>query len=281
MDVFIPADVTTANHSTFEQNYRALTHNTNKLFLFAADQKIEHLNADFFGKNIDPQANLPQHIFDIAHSAPIDALAIPLGFCARYAAHYPHINYVIKLNGKTNLISSAQQDPFSELLWTVDDVVALKKNCQTICAVGYTLYLGSTYESLMLKQAAQISFQAHQHGLPALLWVYPRGKAITKYAPELFAGAAGIAHALGADFVKLSIPEKTTYQQLLPAIEAAGNTKILCAGGPLLEIETLLHEITQQQQSGFAGVAIGRNLFQRSLNQAQKLAQSIANIIHK
>lgn len=282
MDYFIPADIPANQHKNFIRNYQTITHQTNNLFLFAADQKIEHLNQDFFGHEIAPAAHNPHHIFDIANTTPIGALALHLGLLARYAKKYPNINYVVKLNGKTNLVPTEQADPLSEQLWSIDDVLNLQKSAPcTICGVGYTIYLGSIYESIMLKQAAHIVLQAHQNGLVAILWIYPRGKAVTHYSPELFSGAAGVAHSLGADFVKLSVPLVETYHVLAPAIQAAGNTKIICSGGKFKDIEQLLHDIDQQQKAGFSGVAIGRNLFQRSFTEAQKLAQSIASIVYK
>lgn len=277
----IPADVPHSARTLFENNYYALTQQTDNLFLFAADQKIEHLNDDFFGSGIDSAANDPHHIFEIAQKAPIGALAAPLGFLNRYAHEYKDINYVAKLNGKTNLVPSSQADPSSELLWSIADVVQVRQNSNiTICGVGYTLYPGSAHESLMLKQAAQIVTQAHEHGLVAILWIYPRGKAITKYDAKLFIGAAGLANALGADFVKLAIPHPImNYNELAPAVQAAGNTKIICSGGPSLPVEELLHAIDLQQKLGFNGVAIGRNLFQRSRDEAVKLAESIEKIL--
>ena len=41
-----------------------------------------------------------------------------------------------------------------------------------------------------------------------MLWIYPRGKAVTaEKDPDLIAGAAGVALCLGADFVKVNPPK--------------------------------------------------------------------------
>lgn len=285
--ITIPADIPLILHEEFRKNYRALTHGTHRLFLFAADHKIEHLDADFYGPGVASEAHHPQHIFNIASNARIGALATQFGLIARYGKAFPDINYVIKLNSKTNLIPAEQKDPFSKQLWSVEDVVTLKETSGLLIrGVGLTIYLGSEYEDLMLEQAAQMVFKAHQSGLVATLWIYPRGKAV-KHATDatLLAGAAGLANCLGADFVKLQPPtataQKTSAELLQFIAQAAGNTKVICAGGTQHASEQLFQEVRDQLSiGGIAGAAIGRNIWQHSLNDAIKLANELSAIIY-
>lgn len=282
----IPADVPASMHTEFQNNYDAITHGTGRLMLFACDQKIEHLNASFYGKNIAADDNNPTHIFNIAQQGKIGALATQLGLIARYAHNYSGINYIAKLNSKTNLVKTAQHDPMSALLWSVEQVVALKEQSQLpIRGVGYTLYLGSEYESAMLAQAAQVIYTAHQHGLVTVLWVYPRGKAVTdERTAEIIAGAAGVANALGADFVKVNPPDaqpdKTSAQLLNIATQAAGNTKVICSGGAAQDPQQFLRELYDQLHIGnTAGNATGRNIHQRTLKDAVAMCNAIAALV--
>lgn len=282
MKSFVPADVPSRNARIFRNNYGLITHETENLFLFAADQKIEHLNQDFFGEGIAEEAASPHHLFAIADLYAIGAFATQLGLIARYGAQFPKINYIVKLNSKTNLVKQDQRDPVSEQLWTIYDVMRFKKDSGfNICGVGYTLYLGSEYEPLMLQEAAQIINNAHQEGLVAMLWIYPRGKAVGNYSPALLAGSAGVAHALGADFVKLHIPRHANYNDLIPAVKAAGNTKIIISGGEKVDEETFLKDLAYQMQKGTAGTAVGRNLFQRPFDEAASFAAKIEKIVYK
>jgi len=271
MDYIVPADVPQKKQSLFKKNCELITKNKKPVLLFAADQKIEHLNDDFFGAGIDKAANHPAHIFSIASQVSIGALATQLGLIARYGKEYSSVNYLVKLNSKTNLVSNEQCDPISRQLWSIVDVINFKKNSGLkICGVGYTVYLGSAHESDMLAEAAQVVYQAHQEGLVAILWVYPRGKHITQ-SPLLFVGAAGVANALGADFVKLSVPSSISREAILQAVQAAGNTKILVAGGAKIDQQQLLNNMREQLSLGVAGFALGRNLFQRSAQEAVDL----------
>ncbi len=284
---FIPSDVPLSMRAEFYKNYTALTFGTGRLFLFAADHKIEHLDADFFGPGVDPAAHHPEHIFHIASQAPIGALATQLGLIARFCQQYPHIRYIVKLNSKTNLVPPQTHDPLSRQLWTVQDVLTFKEQSKAlICAVGLTVYLGSEYEATMLAQAAQMVFQAHQHGLIALLWMYPRGKGIkNENDAVLLAGATGVATCLGADFVKIHPPQATdslaSAQLLQLAVQAAGNTKVIIAGGKHRDSDALLQEVRDQLAiGGSSGAAIGRNIYQHSLSDALELAHKLAKLIN-
>ncbi len=249
--------------------------------LFAGDQKVEHLNDDFYGKGIHPDDNEPEHMFRIASKAKIGVFATQLGLISRYGMDYPKVPYLVKLNSKTHLIKTAQSDPFSNELVGVEQVIDFKENSGlNILGVGYTIYLGSEYEPEMLRQAAQIIYEAHQHGLITVLWIYPRGKAIKdEKDPHLIAGATGVASCLGTDFVKINYPKKEGCESkeiLKEAILAAGRTKVVCAGGGSDDVKVFLSKLYDQLAiSGASGNATGRNIHQKSLPEAIKMCNAI------
>ena len=153
-----------------------------------------------------------------------------------------------------------------------------------VVGLGYTLYLGSEYESTMLAEAGQLIAEAHEAGLIVVLWIYPRGKAVAEEkAPALIAGAAGVALCLGADFVKVNPPkptdEATSAESLKIAATAAGRTGLVCAGGSTVDAETFLTQLHDQIHIGGAcGNATGRNIHQRSLDEAVRLTKAISAI---
>jgi DhnA family fructose-bisphosphate aldolase class Ia len=166
MDIKIPVDIPKGIRDTYLENYSTITGHTGRLMLFAGDQKVEHLNNDFYGDGIHPDDNEPEHLFKIAAQAKIGVFATQLGLIARYSMDYPNISYLVKLNSKTNLVKTSQAEPFSQQWFDVQQVVDFRDNSKLkILGVGYTIYLGSEYEAEMLHQAAQIVYNAHQHGL--------------------------------------------------------------------------------------------------------------------
>ncbi len=283
-DVFVPLDVPEAVRKIYIKNYLAITRKCGRLMLFAGDQKVEHLNSDFHGEGIHPDDGDPEHLFRIASQSNIGVFATQLGLIARYGMDYPYAPYLVKLNSKTNLVKTSQSDPFNNQWLDVEKVVDFRADSGlNILAVGYTIYLGSEYEAEMLHQAAQIVYDAHQHGLITVLWIYPRGKAVPdEKDPHLIAGATGVAACLGSDFVKVNYPKKKGYESkeiFKEAIMAAGRTKVVCAGGSSDDVEAFLKRLHDQiHVSGASGNATGRNIHQKSLKDAIAMCNAIYGI---
>ena len=239
--------------------------------MLAGDQKVEHLNDDFYGEGIPEDDADPEHLFRIASRSKIGVFATQLGLIARYGMDYRDVPYLVKINSKTNLVKTAQADPFSNLWYDVEQVVEFKENSGfKILGVGYTIYLGSEFEAEMLVQAAQVVYNAHQHGMVSVLWIYPRGAAVKdEKDPHLIAGATGVGACLGTDFVKVNYPKKEGAESaeiFKEAIKAAGRTKVVCAGGSSDEVETFLRKLYDQIHiSGAQGNATGRNIHQKPL----------------
>lgn len=282
--VKVPADVSADARETYIDNYMAATRGTGRLMLFACDQKVEHLNGDFYGEGIDAADLDPEHLFKIASEGVCGVCAGQRGLVARYAADYPEVNYLVKMNSKTNLVKTAQDDPYSPQLHDLEAVLDMRANGVNVVGLGYTIYLGSEYESTMLAEAGQLIAEAHAAGLLVVLWIYPRGKAVAdEKAPALIAGAAGVALCLGADFVKVNPPkatdEATSAENLAVASAAAGRTGLVCAGGSTVDAETFLTQLHDQIHVGHAcGNATGRNIHQRSLDEAVRLTKAISAI---
>lgn len=280
MKLIIPATVPTDKQGQYQENFEVITKKTDHLLLFAADQKMEHLNVDFFGPGLAQEINNPEHVFSIAAQSNIGAFTTHLGLISRYARQFPTINYLPKLNGKTNL---APGEPYSEQLWTVTDALDVAKNSGiNIRGVGYTVYVGSEFERHMLTEAATIVKEAHKNGLIAILWMYPRGQKIqNQLDANLIAGAAGLGASLGADFVKVNEPD-TGPASLQQAVQAAGTTRVLVSGGPAIKPEDCLDKVKQQLELGrVAGAAVGRNIFQHPLKEAVTLANRLAELIYR
>ena len=247
-DVRVPLDVMPEYKDTYRENFLAATRGTGRLMLYACDQKFEHLNADFYGEGIDESDADPEHLFKIGVKGCIGVLAAQRGLIARYGADYPDINYLVKMNSKTNLVKTSQADPYSPMLSDLDAVLNMREMGANIVGVGYT-----------------------------------RGKAVTnEKAADLIAGAAGVAACLGADFVKVNPPKeegKKSAELLKQASKAAGRTGLVCAGGSTVDAETFLTQLWEQiHVGGAAGNATGRNIHQRSLDEAVRLTRAISAV---
>lgn len=280
-DVLVPLDVPASAREDYVNNYLAITRQSGRMMLFAGDQKVEHLNDDFFGEGIHPDDSDPEHLFKIASQAKIGVFATQLGLIARYGADYKDVPYLVKVNSKSHLVKTNLSDPMSLGLWDIEQIVEFKENSGlNILGVGYTIYVGSEFESEMMVEASRLIYEAHQYGLLTVLWIYPRGKTVSdERDPHLIAGAAGVAACLGSDFVKVNYPktaDEKSADAFKEAIKAAGRTKVVCAGGSSTDNEHFLRQLYEQIHiSGAEGNATGRNIHQKSLKDAVKMTNAI------
>ena len=282
--MIVPLDVPSPMRESYLANLRKITHSTGRLMLMAGDQKVEHLNEDFYGPHIAPDDADPEHLFRIANQARIGAFATQLGLVARYGMDYPLIPYLVKMNSKTNLIKTTQHDPISRQWQTMEQLANFRNTSGLqITGVGYTIYPGSEFEATMFAEVSRLIFDAHQQGLVTVIWAYPRGQAVVNEGDSaLIAGVAGVAACLGADFVKVNYPkpkEGNAAVALKEAVLAAGRTKLICAGGEETTAEEFLTRLHEQiHVSGAAGNATGRNIHQRSLEEAVRFCNAISAI---
>ncbi|MFA5247779.1 MAG: aldolase [Patescibacteria group bacterium] len=284
--VFVPASVPPEKRKEYLKNWKVATRGTGRLMMFACDQKVEHLNDDFVGPGIPAEVADPKHYFNIACGAEIGVLAAQAGLLSRYANDLcRNTPLIVKINSKTNLIKKEERDPFSNRWLAMEDIVNFKKTSGlNIVGVGYTVYIGSTFESESFGQAARVIYKAHQEGMLAVIWIYARGKAVKNEEDiHLLAGGAGVAVCLDTDFVKISYPYSQptieTAKKFREVTTAAGRSGVICIGGKKMPEKKFLEQLHHQIHiSGTRGVAVGRNIYQRPLNEAVRMANAISAV---
>ncbi|MDP8012946.1 MAG: aldolase, partial [Nanoarchaeota archaeon] len=214
----------------------------------AYDHGLEHGPTDFNDVNISPA-----YILNIAQEARVDAIIFLKGPAMHFYTPDIGIPLILKLNGKTKLYNG---EPLSVQSTSVEEAVKLNAS-----AVGYTIYFGSKYEHLMIKEFGRIEEEAHARGLPVIMWAYPRGKGIKDdEAPDIVAYAARAAFELGADIVKLKYPEDDSNLEWI--VKSAASTRVFMAGGKKLEGDEIESRVEKAIKAGFSGIAVGRNIWQ-------------------
>ena len=238
-------------------------------FAFLAyDQGLEHGPEDF---RENPESASPRFVLELARDFGYTAVVFQQGVALASRRLCPEVPRLIKLNGKASLWKG---DPYSPLLCPVEYAVG-ELDAR---AVGYTLYPGSEHEPLMLQEFAQVVRDAARFGVPVIAWVYPRGKAVANDSTrEVIAYAARIAYELGADIAKVKWPgDRESFRWVC---QVAAETKVVLSGGPTTESpKEFLDLLTQVMEAGGAGVAVGRNVWQRRLAEAQAISKEIVRI---
>lgn len=262
-----------------------------KAMILAYDQGFEHGPRDFFG---NPESRKLEYILDIAKRGKFTGIVLHAGLAEKYQAEIREsgVPLILKLNGKSELYT--EEDPFSPQLYSVADALSLGAS-----AVGYTVYSGSKHEDQMHKEFAQIIREAHQEGIPAIGWMYPRGKSLfdrksssktfkiaeeekekekslaIDETPAIVAYGARIGLELGADLVKVKYTGSTDSFKWV--VECANPTKVVMSGGEMIEDEEFLSRIKGALNAGAVGIAVGRNVWQRpeALDITKKIHQII------
>lgn len=227
-----------------------ITTNGKALYL-AYDQGMEHGPGDFDDESVDPN-----YILSIGIEGEFNGVIFQKGVAEKYydTSLHKEIPLIIKLNGKTSLVKGI--DPYSPLLCTVDEAISLGA-----VAVGYTVYVGSEFESKMTEEMSAVVREAHAKDMPVIGWMYTRGKSIEgKDKKEITAYAARMGLELGADIVKIQYPGST--DALHWAVESAGKTKVVVSGGAKENEESFLEMVKSAIKAGAIGMAIGRNIWQ-------------------
>jgi class I fructose-bisphosphate aldolase len=216
--------------------------------ILAYDQGLEHgPSSDFDNRNVDPA-----FIVEIASKGGYNGLALTKGVAEKY--YDGKVPLIVKVNGKSSI---PKGEPIARQNCSVEYAMSLGAK-----AIGYTIYLGSGFESEMMKEFGQIQEEAHERGLAAITWVYPRGAAVQgDTTKEIVAYAARVALELGADAAKVKYTGDS--QSFAWAVRSAGKAKVFMSGGPKASTdEGFLGQVRGAIDAGAAGIAVGRNVWQ-------------------
>ena len=266
---------------------------TGKLVILPVDQGFEHGPDRSFASN--PPAYDPRYHFQLAIDAGCNAYAAPLGFIEAGAAEFAgQVPLILKLNASDTL---AKVEPCSAVIASVDD--ALRLGC---CAIGFTLYPGSSARNTMYQELRELAAEAKAKGLAVVVWSYPRGSGLSKAgetAIDVVAYAAHIACELGATIVKVKLPSEhieqdaarqvfercripiaTLAERVRVVVQAcfAGRRVVIFSGGEVEDRGTVLAEIRSVAEGGGFGSIIGRNAFERPKREAVQLLHEIMDI---
>jgi len=239
-----------------------------KVLILAYDHGLEHGPVDF--EDV-PESADPERVFDVATHPAVTSIAVQKGVAeAYYPSYSDDVNLLAKLNGTSNLWMG---EPDSALNWSVDYAAELGAD-----AVGFTLYGGSNHEIEMAEEFRDVHEAAREYDLPVVMWSYPRGQGLKNDTkPGTIAYAARQALELGADVAKVKYPGSRSAME--DAVRMAGPTKVVMSGGSKRSDREFLESVKSVIDAGGAGLAVGRNIFQRK--QPQRILDALEQVIYE
>jgi fructose-bisphosphate aldolase, class I len=261
------------------------------LLILPIDQGLEHGPVDFFD---NPDSIDTDWIYRLAFEGNFSGIALHIGLAEKYHKSYAgRVPLVLKVNGKTNV--PPDDEAFSSLTSSVEDAVRLGAD-----AVGYTLFVGSPSQDVDIAQCNEVRRECERHGMPLIIWSYPRGSAMkakggidTLYAVDY---AARVACEMGCDIVKLNEPkwdaataEKmpkpyntmqfTDVEGLRKVVKSAGRTLVLVSGGSKMGDDATVQKARAAMEAGCVGLIFGRNMWQRKWDDALGMSERIQELM--
>ena len=178
---------------------------TGYLSILPVDQGIEHSAGASFAKN--PIYFNPENIIELAIEGGSNAVATTFGNLGLAARKYAHkIPFIVKINHNESLTYPTKYNQI--MFGSVREAWNLGAS-----AIGATIYFGSQDSDQQIIQVAAAFEEAHNLGLPTILWCYVRNNAFKKDGLnyETAADITGQANHLGvniqADIIKQKMPD--------------------------------------------------------------------------
>ncbi|MEM5831878.1 MAG: aldolase [Candidatus Aenigmatarchaeota archaeon] len=239
-----------------------------KALILAFDHAVEHGPQEYEGVDLSPQ-----RIGKIAYEGKVDGLIVHIGVAKIVKKLYPKVPLIIKLTARNELLDSRIQ---------LQEIVTKVKEAKNVGAVGvaYTIYFGSDFENQMIRTFSEIKEEANKYKMPIFGFAYPRSnKFKSKYDPIAVRYAARVGAEIGFDVVKTYYTgDKESFSKVVKDCFVP----ILVAGGPKIEEGREFIKIVEDVMSvGAAGIAVGRNVWERNDEEALKILEDLRRIIHK
>ena len=168
-------------------------------------------------------------------------------------AEGPRMATILHLSGSVALSPNAH---WKVLVSSVEDGLRLG-----VDGVSVHVNLGNEHDAHMLRDLGTVASDCAAWGMPLLAMMYLRGDGVDANDPQSASTLIRVATELGADLIKLDYPgDPDLFAHMLEGVKVP----ILVAGGAFNgDARTVMTHIHGAVGAGAAGVAIGRNVFQR------------------
>ncbi|MEO3993873.1 MAG: class I fructose-bisphosphate aldolase [Desulfurococcaceae archaeon TW002] len=223
-----------------------------KSVIFAFDHGVEHGPKDFTEESIDPRSILSKVV-----EGGVDAVLLLHGIAKMtYDVWGNKAALILKITGKT-MLRPEEHRYLQSVFGSVEDAISMGAE-----AVAATVYWGSQYEDIMLRNWFVIREAAEKYGMPCLQLAYPRNPQMKNiYDVEIVRYGARAASESGADIIKTYYTgSRETFAEV---VKAAAGVPVLMSGGPKTQdVREFLAQVENVMSAGGRGVVVGRNVFQ-------------------
>lgn len=218
---------------------------------------------------IEGLRHLPRLMKDL-ENVPLNGLIMHKGVALVCKGIMPYNTAVV-----LHLSCSVSDSPsvlFKNLVSSLEDAFILGAE-----AVSVHVNLSAEKDYAMLKDFGQIATECNKWRIPLLAMMYYRNEKGEKTDVKSVSLIARVAMELGADIVKVPYTgDRKSFEDVVASV----NIPVVVAGGGLYnDISEFYRFVEDAMWAGAAGVAIGRNCFQRS--DRIEVINNVCNLVHQ
>lgn len=243
------------------------------------DQGVEHGPVDAFWDTehqemLDP-VYLVDFVADLLNEGLISGTALPFRMAKMLKKKHSHADKtIVKVNHANNLNKDVAPD---------QTLFVSPHQVEQYAGYGYTIYPGSPNQKKMIEDFVQfrsnVDWFDKKRG-KSIIWSYPRGGDFDPSSLKTIMHATYIAAQLNPDVIKVKLPEFNHPARLISddvrqIVKCACGIPVLFSGGSKQDGDKVLEEARLIKQGGGLGMIIGRNVFQRSADDAKNLLKKI------
>ena len=199
-----------------------------------------------------------------------DAVIVTYGIACKYADILQDVGVIVRMDGGGSKFT--KRDTFPRLLYSIEDV--LKIGVDAMVCMGFP---GVTYEQECMENLSHLAALGREWGLPLIAEMLPGGFGSTpeKSVDNLVLGAR-VGCEYGAHMIKTQYAG--TQEEFRRVVQASYQPVVVLGGEHADDLGSLFGCIEKAMQAGAAGVAIGRNVWNRE--NAQEVTQALCALVH-
>lgn len=204
------------------------------------------------------------------HDTPLNGVIMHKGIAAKCSGMLPSNAALI-----LHLSCSVQSSPSvlrKTLVSTVDDALRIGAD-----AISVHVNLSAREDRAMLQDFGFVSSECYKWNIPLLAMMYYRNEDGEKNDVESVSLIARVAMEVGADIVKVSYTgDPGSFSEVVSSVDLP----VVAAGGETYDdISNFYRFVESVMAAGAAGVAVGRNCFQRV--DRRNVLMNVCKIVHR
>lgn len=215
-----------------------------------------------------PQAADPGKLIKEFRAGGADAVLTTMGIASMYAQEIGPMSLILRIDGSGSHLDRSMS---FDQRFTVEN--ALRLGAEAVAVMGFPGVNGD--ESL--RTLAHVASQCDEWNMPLLAEMLAGGFDPSFHTPENTTISARIGAELGADIIKTTYTGDTaSFSKLTAGVFCP---VVVLGGGKKDSEEELFTMVYDSIQSGAAGVAVGRNVWQH--DNVRGVVSALAAIIHE